>query len=216
MACSQLIDHIQKQQNMQSAFYFCSYSTSSIDTCSKILRTAAAQLIQSQPELVAYIYRSYVDVVKNMSTKRMKDLLREILSSLGTCRIVLDGIDECGVEQQKEIISTFLSLQTSASDSCKVLFSSRNDESHINRLLSKKTVVRLKGQTEDAINLYVKHKVDELSHSFEDLSGELLSRIRQRVCAKAQGMVYRFHAVNLPLKYLIRDVLMGTACFQRT
>ena len=216
VACSQLIDHIQKQQNMQSAFYLCSYSFNSTDTCTKILRTVAAQLIQSQPELVAYIYRSYVDAVKSTSTKRMKDLLREILSSLGTCRVVLDGIDECSVEQQKEIISTFLSLQDSASESCKVLFSSRNDESHIKRSLARKTVIQLKGQTDDAIILYVKHKVDELSHSFEDLSGELLSRVRQRTCAKAQGIIYKSSAANLLLKYLARDVLVGAACFQRT
>ena len=200
VACSQLIDHIQKQPNMQSAFYFCSYSPSFTDTCTKILRTVAAQLIQSQPELVAYIYRSYVDVVKNTSTKRMKDLLHEILSSLGTCRIILDGIDECSVEQQKEIISTFLLLQDSASESWKVLFSSRNDESHIKRLLSRKTVIRLKGQTDDAISLYIKHKVNELSHLFEDLSSELLSRVRQRVGAKAQGITYKFDGAYIVLR----------------
>lgn len=185
---------------MQSAFYFCSYSLTSTDTCLNIIRTVAAQLIHSQPELVAYIYSTYVDVVKNTSTRRMKDLLREIISSLGACRIVLDGIDECSVEQQKEILSTFLSLQESASEPCKVLFSSRNDESHIKRLLSRSTVIQLKGQTDNAIILYVNHKVDELSHSFEDLSGELLSRVRQRICAKAQGIAYRFHAADLPLK----------------
>ena len=200
VACSQLIDHIQKQQNMQFAFYFCSYSLNSTDTCTNILRAVVAQLIQSQPELVAYIYRSYVDVVKNTSTKRMKDLLREVLSSLGTCRIVLDGIDECSVEQQKEIILTFFSLQDSASESCKVLFSSRNDGSLIKRLLSRQTVIRLKGQTDDAISLYVKHKVNELSHLFEDLSSELLSRVRQRVGAKAQGITYKFDASYIMLR----------------
>lgn len=189
MACSQLVDYIQKRQNIQAAFYFCKYNLNTSDICTNVIRTVAVQLIHSYPDLVTYVYRSYVDSVRNTSIKRMKDLLREILSSLTTCRIVLDGIDECSVEQQKEIISTFLSLQDSAAESCKVLFSSRNDESHIKRLLSRKTVIHLKGQTDDAIALYVNQKVDELSHLFEGLDGGLLDAVRQRICSKAKGVI---------------------------
>ncbi|KAL8792043.1 MAG: hypothetical protein Q9195_005384 [Heterodermia aff. obscurata] len=188
VACSQVVDHLQKLSNIQSAFYFCSYSNQTTDICINIMRNIAAQLLQSKSYLVTYVYRTYVESVWNPSIKRMKNLIREILSGLGACRIVLDGIDECSIEQQKEIISTFLSFQDGASDSCKILFSCRNDESHIKRLLSGKAIIHLRGQTDDAIALYVDHKVDELSHSFEGLEKALLDKIKERVRSEAKGM----------------------------
>ena len=213
MVCSQVVDYIQKQQSLKPAYFFCSYSLTAPDTCLAVIRTVAAQLIGSHPDLITYIYRSYVENVRSTSIKRMKDLLREILSSLSGCRIVLDGIDECATDQQKEIISTFLSLQDGAGDSCKVLFSSRNDESHIKRLLSRKIGVQMRGHTDDAIALYVNQKVGDLSSSFDGLDQVLLDKVRQRMCSQAQG------APEIPCKPLMaslmvryRYVLMGSTC----
>ena len=151
------------------------------------MRSIAAQLLQSNWDMVTYVHRTYVESGWDPSIKRMKNLIREIFSGLRACRVVLDGIDECSIDQQKEIVTTFLTLQESASDSCKILFSCRNDESHIKRLLLRKTIVQLKGQTDDAIALYVDYKVSELSRSFEGLERQLLDKIRQRVCSEAKG-----------------------------
>ena len=151
------------------------------------MRSIAVQLLQSNWDMVTYVYSTYLESVWDPSIKRMKNIIREILSGLRACRIVLDGIDECNIDQQKEIISTFLSLQNGASDSCKILFSCRNDESHIKRLLSRKTIIQLRGQTDDAIALYVDYKVSELSQSFEGLERELLDEIKQRIGAEAKG-----------------------------
>ena len=151
------------------------------------MRNIAAQLLQSNWDVITYVHRTYVESIWDPSTKRMKSLMREILSGLGACRIVIDGIDECSNDQQKEIISNFLSLQDGASDSCKILFSCRNDESHIKRLLSRKTIIQLRGQTDDAIALYVDYKVGELSQSFEGLEQNLLDKIKQRVRSEAKG-----------------------------
>lgn len=153
------------------------------------MRNIAAQLLQSNWDVVTYVHRTYVENIWDPSIRRMKNLIREILSGLGASRIVLDGIDECSIDQQKEIISTFLSLQDSASDSFKILFSCRNDESHIKRLLSRKTIIQLRGQTDDAIALYVDYKVGELSQSFEGLQKDLLDGIKQRIRSEAKGTI---------------------------
>ena len=177
------------------------------------MRSIAAQLLQSNWDMVAYVYRTYVESVWDPSIKRMKNLIREILSGIRACRIVLDGIDECSIDQQKEIISTFLSLQDGASDSCKILFSCRNDESHIKRLLSRKTIIQLKGQTDDAIALYVDYKVSELSQSFEGLERELLDKIKQRVRVEAKGTL-NLGKRCISILIFLRDVSMGPARIQ--
>ena len=187
MACSQLIDHLDEQADFQCAFYFCNYSPDDSDTCILIIRSIAAQLLRTQPDIVTYVHRKYVDVAQVTSMKRMKALLSDILAVVKGCRIILDGIDECHVEQQKGIITTFLSLQNEAADSCKILFSSRNDESHIARQLRTKTMISLTGQTDEAIALYAKQKIGELSLVFEGLDETLLADMQRQICSKAEG-----------------------------
>ena len=138
-------------------------------------------------DTVTYAYNTYVDKAHITSFKRMRMLLGDILSTVKACRIVLDGIDECSVDQQKEIISTFLAIQKEAADSCKVLFSCRNDESHIKGALLRMSVISMKGQTGSAISLYVGEKVNELSNVFGGLDGKLLADIQQHLCSKAEG-----------------------------
>lgn len=117
----------------------------------------------------------------------MKDLLAQVLSGLHLSRIVLDGIDECHETQQKEILSTFLSLQKNAPNSCKLLISSRVDEGYIKRMLRQNPTVRLKEHTADAISLFVEQNVAELSEIFDSLEEDLLTRIRRELCLKAGG-----------------------------
>ena len=187
--CSQIIDHLWEQKAFQPAFYFCSYTPTASDSCIDIIRNICAQLLSSYSDTVAYIYRTYVDTFRSTSIRPMKELLREVLSSLGSCRIIIDGLDECGVDQQKDILSAFLGLQDSAAESCKILFSSRNDDSTIKRQLGRRTVINLKGQTDEAIAHYVRFNTDELSQSFEDLDQGMLDRIQQQVCSKAKGTI---------------------------
>lgn len=185
--CSKLVDHLQEQQILSCAYYFCRFSPTGTDTCVEVLRTAVAQLVKCQPDLLPHIHQNYVYKALNPSLKCMKDLLAQVLSGLHLSRIVLDGIDECHETQQKEILTTFLSLQKNAPNSCKLLISSRVDEGYIKRILRQKPTVRLKEHTADAISLFVEQNVAELSEIFDSLEEDLLSRIRRELCLKAGG-----------------------------
>ena len=155
------------------------------------MRSIAAQLVKSLPGIVPYVHQHYVDKALSPSPKLMRKLLREVLAGTDCCRIVLDGIDECDETQQKEVLSTFLDFQQNAADSCKILFASRNDENHIKNLLRKSTIIPLKGQTDDAIRLFVNSKIAELTDKFEFLSDIVLDRIRYRLSSKADGKLLR-------------------------
>ena len=172
---------------MASAYYFCRYSVISPDTAVQIMRSIAAQLVRSLPDIVPYVHQHYIDKALYPSPKLMRKLLREVLAGTDCCRIVLDGIDECDEAQQREVLSTFLDLQQNAADSCKILFASRNDENHIKNLLQKSTVIPMKGQTDDAIRLFVNSKIAELTDKFESLNDIVLDRIRYRLSSKADG-----------------------------
>lgn len=185
--CSRLVEHLQEQQNLSSAYYFCRFSPTGTDTCVEVMRIVVAQLVKSQPDLLPHIHQNYVDKALNPSLKVMKGLLAQVFSGLHSCRIVLDGIDECHETQQKEILSTFLSLQKNAPNSCKLLISSRVDEGYIKNVLRQKPSIRLKEHTTDAISLFVQQNVAELSDMFDSLEDDLLNRIRHELCSKAGG-----------------------------
>ncbi len=176
---------------MASAYYFCRYSVTSIEATVLIMRSIAAQLVRCQPDIVPYVHQHYIDTALHPSPKLMRKLLREVLAGIDCCRIVLDGIDECDEMQQREVLSTFLDLQQNAADSCKILFASRNDESHIKALLRKNMIIPMKGQTDDAIRLFVNSKIAELTDKFESLDDILLDRIRYRLSSKADGKLLR-------------------------
>ena len=104
--------------------------------------------MNSHSDIVTYVYYSYT--LEPNDLPQMSRLLSEILSSVKACRIVLDGIDECGLEQQKEIILAFLAIQRGAADSCKILFSCRAEDGNIKGSLIQSTVISLQGETDDA------------------------------------------------------------------
>ena len=172
---------------MVSAYYFCRYSVTSTDTTIQIMRSIAAQLVRCQPDIVPYVHQHYIDIALYPSPKLMRKFLREVLAGTDCCRIVVDGIDECDETQQREVLSIFLDLQQNAADSCKILFASRNDENHIKALLRQNTIIPMKGQTDDAIRLFVNNKIAEITGKFESLDDILLERIRHRLCSKADG-----------------------------
>ena len=151
------------------------------------MRSIAAQLVRCQPDIVPYVHQNYIDTALHPSPKLMRKLLREILTATNCCRIVLDGIDECEDAQQRDVLSTFLDLQQDATDSCKILFASRNDENLIKALLRHNTVIPMRGQTDDAIRLFVNSKIAELTDKFESLDDIVLDRIRYRLSSKADG-----------------------------
>ena len=154
-----------------------------------------------------YVHQHYLDTALYPSLKLMRKLLRDVLAGTDCCRIVLDGIDECDETQQREVMSIFLDLQQNAADSCKILFASRNDENHIKSLLRKSTIIPMKGQTDDAIRLFVNSKIAELTDKFESLSDIVLDRIRYRLSSKADGKLLRSsnYIQNMAHGILYRD-----------
>ena len=114
--------------------------------------------MNSHSDIVTHAYSSYVPLAHSSyvglratyNLQRMKNLLSDILSSVKACRIVLDGIDKCHIEQQKVIISIFLATQRDAADSCKILFSCRNEEGYIKGSLIQSSIISLQGETDDA------------------------------------------------------------------
>jgi hypothetical protein len=115
---------------------------------------------------------------------QLKILVPQLLEITAYARIIVDGIDECSMENQKAILKELQVICTGPTTRCKVLFASRR-EVHIYKKLSEKPQISLDGRQEVDwdIRSFVKYKITKLSTFDQDL----LDRIESILADKANG-----------------------------
>jgi hypothetical protein len=113
-------------------------------------------------------------------------------------RIIIDGLDECGIADQKAILNELLLLMKLSGNRCKLLVSSR-ENACIQRLLGKKPTIFLSEHDQRAsididIRLYVHEELMTLRERFEPA---VINEVEQIVVNKATGKYS-----SLPTTYL--------------
>jgi hypothetical protein len=156
-------------------------------TRTTILRTLVVQLLQQNPGMVPLFHQAYCQKMSNCSGPALETMLQEILPSVKAARIIVDGIDECDGEMQKELLKSLGKIRKLANCNYKLLLSSR-DEPQIQRSLLPNVHVRLGRKTVDALDIYIKNKVSEVKERFPNLDVSLLALVNERLTSKANGM----------------------------
>lgn len=118
---------------------------------------------------------------------------------------MVDGIDECGLDDQDEIIEDLLSIKGPVPGACKLLLSSRKHPS-ISRWLHSKPVVRLDDNTDNVnstISSFIHPRLQKLRDRFspaivDDLGDLLLARANGYFPLPVQyPLLTRFRNVSL-------------------
>lgn len=194
--CANMIRSMQ-DQGSKVFYYFCSYQDNATETYFSILRSIAAQIIQSNPDLAEYIHDKYVITRTTQTQSKFKDLLTDLLSGIPSSRLVIDGIDECEPEEQKFIIQEFsrLTSQGGTAHTCKVLFSSRDIPTVSRHLRTKKSKVSELplAREENAIRAAIRSVVDkrllDLQDGLDEIDPdpEILKKVKHELVEKANG-----------------------------
>jgi hypothetical protein len=126
-----------------------------------------------------YVYRGL-----NCGMAQLRVLIPQILEAVPYTRIVVDGLDECSMDDQKPVLKVLQSLCVRPMIRCKVLFSSRR-EVYIHEKLSGNQHIPLEEryEVESDIRLFVKYKMTQLRTSDRNLLG----RIESLLVEKANG-----------------------------
>lgn len=180
-------------------YYFCSYQGEASESCSRLLRSLACQIIQKRADLAVYVYDSYFVSHPKPDTEAMMELLPILLQEIGSTRIVIDGVDEWNAHHQRELLKHLKKLIcTDASHYiCKILVSSR-ETLDVSRNLSRKNKTmafsRLSDPHESAaishsISCFVEVRLKDLPSHVSDLDpgGLILARIKQKLLEKSNG-----------------------------
>lgn len=196
--CSLIVQNLQIQNGRSPLYYFCGQKSEEGDSCALILRTLAHQLLQQNRDLAPLVQQKYLATGSSKSSRALKELLKEILSSAESTYIILDGVDECNEAIQRDVLKTLAEIQRHVGHHCKLLVSSRN-EPLIQKAIIEKAHVPLEGKTVESLNLYIQAKIHDLKRSFPDVGNSLWIDIEKKLQDKAHGMFLwvRLVIVNL-------------------
>lgn len=167
-------------------FFFCSSNAKNGDYCSEILRTLTLQLLRAHLDLLPYVAEKYAYRGLAPSLHYLRRLISELLGSIPSARVVLDGLDECQESDQKLILQELVSLCMPTESHCKVLISSR-EVVRIKKTLHRMPSVSLTENRKDVeadIRLFVQEGLADLRHRFDDNIIESTGRI---MVQKAEG-----------------------------
>jgi hypothetical protein len=181
--CSHIIKVLDQIPGLSPCYYFCN-SQGAGTVCSQILRTVALQLLRCNPDLASLIANEYVYRGSNCGMAQLRVLIPQILEVVTYTRIVIDGLDECSLDDQRAVLKEVQCLCLRPMIRCKVLFSSRR-EVYIREKLSGNQHISLeeRDEVELDIRLFVKYKMTKLRTS----NRNLLKRIESLLIEKANG-----------------------------
>ncbi|ORY00158.1 hypothetical protein BCR34DRAFT_606363 [Clohesyomyces aquaticus] len=206
--CSSLIQNLENR-NVKVLYYFCSYIGTTAASSSLIIRSFIIQVIQSNPDLAVFVHDEFMPTRPRATRRALMELLPKLLQSVGSARLVIDGLDEWNPKEQSLILEdvlTFISTNSS-SHICKILISSR-DVPTISRILTRVTrktsYISLNDEgtsIERAIGHFIEKRLSDHEDNLKELdpSAELSSQLRCMLIEKANGM---FLWVRLVLDHL--------------
>lgn len=201
MICASLVDLL-KESGTTTLSYFCKYHQD--DTSSKILKTFVLRIIESSPDLLAMACTEFVQKCHEPSLKVLRAMLTGsgdkpgLLHGTSTCRIVVDGLDECDPKEQRYIIEDLRQLLSvnSKDTNCKLLLSSR-DVPEVARAIRKKKrdvgIVSLSNEIDSVnhtIRTFVESRLRDLAEEKESLQigDNVVEEMVEIMINKAEGM----------------------------
>jgi hypothetical protein len=185
---SHIIQNLRQNPDLTTIFYFCNSHADKGDLCSQVLRTLILELLRSYPILTSHIFANYIRQGRTPSLIQIKKLLPDLLSTVSSTRIIIDGLDECQENDQRAILTELLSAVKHSVTPCKVFISSRA-ETYISRTLRKRPTISLsekreKEKVDKDIRRYVKHSLIELRASFPST---VVDDVEKTIVQKANG-----------------------------
>ncbi|RYP76705.1 hypothetical protein DL770_007179 [Monosporascus sp. CRB-9-2] len=187
---------------MPALFYFCGYH--SVDKSSEILKALILQMIEKNTDLIAIAYTDFVLRHPMPSLKVLRAMLigstdkPGILHGMSSCRIVIDGIDECDDKEQRFIIEDLVQFVSAnkSSYNCKLLLCSRSVPT-ISRTLQKKSkaLLEISLSTEHtcvnaSIQAFIKKRLQDIDeeHPAFQLDSNAMEELSEMILDKADVM----------------------------
>ncbi|TVY25509.1 Vegetative incompatibility protein HET-E-1 [Lachnellula hyalina] len=182
-----IIRQMKEEGRFTTVYHICNSYTTGKHLLGELMRGVIVQLLRADRDLAPYIFENYANKGLAPSAARVKGLLEKLVQAIPSIRIIVDGLDEYPLSDQRTILNELLSLSKLPGGQCRILFSNRESE-NINRRLNGKPTISLRDENVDLkkdIGLYVHAELDSFRGDF---GNDLIDRIERQIVAKADGM----------------------------
>jgi hypothetical protein len=181
-----VINRLHEDTEFTTAYHICNSYTAGKNLLGDILRSVTVQLLRANPELAPHIFDNYANRGLGPSIVRLRRLLPELLATITSTRVIIDGLDEYPEPEQRTILAEMISLSKSSGIQFRVLFSNR-EGAQINKILSSKPTISLRDESADVdkdIEAYVQASLEEFRPKF---GSRLIDKMERRIIEKADG-----------------------------
>ena len=205
--CSWIINSLREESHITAPFYICNSYTNGKILLSEILRSLTAQLLRRHKDLAPYVFDKYANTGLSPSTPHLKNLLNDLLTTIPTVRMCIDGLDEFPDNDQRKIITELSALSRASRGQFRILFSSR-EVALIEHAMRGKPLISLnveKLSVRSDICAYVHDRLSSIRDSFDE---NFVAEIERQVVEKAKGEL-NGNALCMRLT-VFRYVFMGT------
>jgi hypothetical protein len=191
-----IIKRIQEEEAFTTAYHICHSYTAGKNLVGEILRSITVQFLRSNLELAPFIFENYANKGLAPSIVRMRKLLPELIATLPSTRIIVDGLDEYPETDQRIILTDLLALSKLPGSQCKILFSNREGK-QFNKSLSSKPTISLRDQNalNKDIETYVHANLELLREGPLD-NAYLIDWIERAIVQRANGKYPDNHFIN--------------------
>ncbi|KAL9064863.1 MAG: hypothetical protein Q9161_008605 [Pseudevernia consocians] len=193
VVASLIIEEMKRINSVTVAYLYCKYSDVHKNSLIAALRSILAQMIRQNEELLAFVYEKCASSseVTLESPALLKELVETSLKSCTRVYILLDGLDECAVGEEKKITAWLLKiLQDINKDnpgSVRGLLISQRDAA-LERLLTSASVISLDGpKHQKDIEAYCQGWSLRIKEKF-DIETAAADEVATSVAAQADGL----------------------------
>ena len=211
-----IIDHCEKAcrsaVGKTVARYYCKYGTSTRDDFFAIARSLIWQLASNDRSMMEWLYEeaSWSGLLTLSTNEKLcKDLLTTVLKSMDTVYVVIDGIDECridesgGTNEPQRIEEYFRTVcgdqEDNSQNHIRCLFIGQHD-GVCGKLFSKyPTLAITEPDTQADLTIFVKKEIATIQEEFE-LDDDIAEKLIQRLIIQSEGMFLYARLVTLNLR----------------
>jgi len=174
-----------------TVYFYCSYQDTQRKTVLDVARSLLTQLLSQNRDLLPYLYDKFIGSgqVTLVSAQLFSECLETCLATIPKTYIIIDGIDECDIQERSELLSCLVSFveKVDTLGRLRVLFISQ-EENDIRKILRTASVLKLTGDhNKDDIVTYTTEWTKKIRTRFtiHDITAEY---IKTAVCEGAEGM----------------------------
>ena len=149
MLSSYIIDKIEQISEFTACWFYCKFAQREKNTFLAVVRAVIAQLVKKNDSLRPHIIhaRSNSGSTELASQNAAKHLAEDCIRTSKQVCLVIDGLDECGLDERKSIISFFTGLAKTMDGTepgCfRALFVS-TDEADIRKCLTTAKIIHMR------------------------------------------------------------------------